>query len=444
MQRRVVIDGYNLALEQGTGVATYARNLSYECNHLGYSTEILYGNNSSMLMHPLLREIALFDSAGVPTPSWIRQLRAIRQSLGLFGIRASKVPVSGSVISRSFSARLPYSDVIWNAPDVYISGHRVHKVQKRIAKVHGLGSPDIVHWTYPLPLKAPGARNVYTLHDLVPLRLPFTTLDNKRRYLKLNRQLVKSADHIITVSETSRNDIINLLGCKPERVTNTYQAVSIPAKYADKTPDVVAREIKGAFDLEAGQYFMFFGAIEPKKNVARLIEAYLASGVKTPLLIVGKKAWKSEEELKFMNAADVKYLEQIGSLTYERSRIKLVDYAPFNLLVSAIKGAKAVLFPSLYEGFGLPVLESMLLGTPVMTSAGGATGEVAGDAALLVDPYDTQQMANAIIELDTNAELRASLAQKGPGQAALYSSERYRARISEVYDNVCKSSLLGR
>ena len=149
--------------------------------------------------------------------------------------------------------------------------------------------PDLVHWTYPLPLRVRGVPNIYTLHDLVPLRLPYTTLDNKRRYFKLVAKVVKKADHIVTVSETSKRDIMNLLGVRAERITNTYQAVNIPAKYRDKRPEIVQREVEGTFGLEYKNYFLFWGSIEPKKNIGRIIEGYLASGSKPPWSFWGRR-----------------------------------------------------------------------------------------------------------------------------------------------------------
>jgi glycosyltransferase involved in cell wall biosynthesis len=293
-----------------------------------------------------------------------------------------------------------------------------------------------MHWTYPLPVRIAGARNVYTLHDLVPLRLPYTTLDNKRNYLRLCRRLVQQADHIVTVSESSRRDIIDLLGAPEEKVSNTYQAVHIPAKYAAKPLANVVADVEKTFGLGFRRYFMFFGAIEPKKNIGRLIEAYLASKVDDPLVIVGKKAWKSEDELQLVSDDHVRYLVTHGDVTLTRRRIVQIDYAPFPLLVSLIRGAKAVLFPSLYEGFGLPALEAMVLGTPVMTSNTASIPEVVGGAALTVDPYDVRAMVDAIRALDADEALRNRLAEAGPRQAALFSPERYRERLRETYARI--------
>jgi glycosyltransferase involved in cell wall biosynthesis len=437
--RSVLIDGYNLGLEAGTGIATYARNLSYCTHQLGYTTDILYGMRPAPGFHPLLREIAFFDPA-VGLPPLLAAARYFHERvLSPFRASAKRVPITGRVITTHYKSRLPYFDAIWNAANLFARAERHIRTSQFFApriRVHVPARHDIVHWTYPLPLYVPGAKNIYVMHDLVPLRLPYTTLDNKSQYFRLVRMLARRADHIITVSETSRKDIINLLGASESKVTNTYQSVDIPLKYASKPDDVVKREVEGTFNIKYKEYMLFFGAIEPKKNIGRLIEAFLACKSDTPLLIVGKLAWKSEQELRLLNDDATSYLEKIGSITYRRRRVFRVDHAPFPLLVSLIKGAKCVLFPSLYEGFGLPVLEAMKLGTPVLTSTEGAMPEVAGDGALLVDPYDVRAITDGITALDLDAELRGSLSAKGRKRAEGFSSEAHSRRLAEVYDAV--------
>ncbi len=130
-------------------------------------------------------------------------------------------------------------------------------------------------------------------------------------------------------------------------------------------------------------------------------------------MLLGKTAWKAGEELRFLNEGSNRYLEQLDNLTFTRDRVRRFDYAPFPLLVSLIRGAKALVFPSLYEGFGLPVLEAMSLGTPVITSNTASIPEVAGDAALLVDPYDPRAIADAIKTISTDAALRETLSARG-------------------------------
>lgn len=433
----IMIDGYNLGLEMGTGVATYARNLSYELHNLGYQAHVLYGGRAAPGIQDLLREIAFFDPNAGTTPRWLEVLRYVTELVNSpAGMRARPVPISGKVIAKTYRARMPYFDRIWSVPDLFGRSYRHFALYRSRLSVNVRETPRVMHWTYPLPLRVAGAKNIYTIHDLVPLRLPYTTLDNKRRHYRLIRMLLRRADHIVTVSETSKKDIVDLFGYPEEKITNTYQAVDIPRKYAEKPEDSVKREVEGTFNLVYKDYLLYFGAIEPKKNIGRLIESYLASQIKTPLVIIGKLAWKTDDELRLLNDSSIRYLEQVETLTYTRNRVFRIDYAPFPLLVSLIRGAKAVTFPSLYEGFGLPVLEAMRLGTPVLTSTEGAAPEVAGDAALLVDPYDTHALSEAIRALDSNQELRGELACKGLKQAALYSPERYRARLAQMYRNL--------
>ncbi len=431
---RVFIDGFNLALSQGTGVATYARNLSYALHGMGHRVGVLYGNRSGPAKDPLAREVGFFDPPVSLMPQWLADIfRGIKLSQRPFGLKAWSVPVTGAVIAHG----MPYYDEIWNASDMFGLAAVYNEMVGGMLKVRIPGGPpDIMHWTYPFPVEVAGARNIYTLHDLVPMRLPATTLDNKRRYLRMARAIAKRAEHIVTVSEHSRRDIIDLLQVPPERVTNTYQAVDIPAGLRNKPQNLIRDEIQGSFGLISGEYFLFFGAIEPKKNIGRMIEAYLASGVKGPLVIVGKKAWHSENELRLLFNDHIEFLQTDGPFTYTRHRIMHLEYAPFPLLVSLIRGARAVLFPSLYEGFGLPVLEAMLLGAAVMTSNTSSLPEVVGDAALTVDPYDVAGMAQAIRALDSDAGLRARLSAAAPAQADLFSPARYQERLRALYARI--------
>lgn len=194
-------------------------------------------------------------------------------------------------------------------------------------------------------------------------------------------------------------------------------------------------EVEGAFGLKYKGYLLFFGAIEPKKNVGRLIEAYLASGIDIPLVIIGSKAWKSDEELRLVSTAAPR---SQGAIREARAtdRVFHFDYAPVSLLVSAIRGARATIFPSLYEGFGLPVLESMVLGTPVVTSREGATAEIAGAAALLVNPYDPAEIASAMRLVTSDHERTSELAAAGKRRAEMFSASQYASRVSKLYGDL--------
>ncbi|PEQ14032.1 glycosyl transferase family 1 [Novosphingobium sp. PC22D] len=433
--KTVLIDGYNLGLEKGTGVATYARNLSYELDRLGHGVAVLYGNRGGTSRNPLLREVSFFDSSYTERIKLLEMLDKVQRYVPKpLGQSAVEVPVTGKVVSRTFDARLPKFNRMYNAPDAFSRSQAAFQLWGGLSPIKLPEKPDLAHWTYPLPMRIKRVPNIYTLHDVVPLRLPYTTLDNKKRYLSLLKTLDRKADHFVTVSECSKRDLVEIVGIAPERITNTYQSVDIPAKYRDKPEEQVAREVEGAAGVGFKEYFLFWGSVEPKKNIGRMIEAYLASKVDTPLVMVGAQAWKSDEELRLLTSANIRFQRLVDRDIHTLKRVIQLSYAPFSLLVSLIRGARAALFPSLYEGFGLPALEAMSLGTPVICSNTSSLPEVAGDAALMVDPYDTAAISEAIRRIDADADLRADLSRRGVVQSARYTPEIYREKLKALYD----------
>jgi glycosyltransferase involved in cell wall biosynthesis len=426
----VGIDGMNLAIPRGTGIATYARSLSHCVSELGHRVDVVYGLNIGAKTDPALREVEFFDllesERGRKAPKFPSFGWAADMIGATAGIPATEIGLTGRTIATPLAARLPHYDRIFNAQDLFGLAGRYFRNFGRFLRVRMDTPPAIMHWTYPLPITMMGSKNIYTVHDVVPLRMPYTTLDNKAFHFRLLKACFRQADHIVTVSETSRRDILSFFpALSPERITNTYQAVTItPLETAEI--DLIVRD---AFGLQPRGYFLFFGSIEPKKNVGRLLEGYLTSGVAMPLVIVGARAWKSESELALLKhrAAD-------------DLRIRQIDYLPANVLAKLIGGARAVVFPSLYEGFGLPVLEAMSLGTPVLTSRESSLPEIAGQAALLVDPYDPRDIAAGLQRLAEDGAFCAELSRRGGIQATQFDMAHYRDRISALYGSVLRGS----
>ena len=429
----VAIDGFNLAMLHGTGVATYGIGVAEAARSLGMSVEALFG--IPLGADPRLREILFFEAFGrgaIPRkgPAWYRAV--VDRWAVLRGLRVQEMDNAHHVEQRGFADRLPAFDRIRSAPWLFERADRHFQRTRRFLNLRMPDPPTIMHWTYPVPIKLIGARNVYTLHDLVPLKLPYATLDRKRSYFRLIERCVAEADHIVTVSDSSRNDVIDLFGIPPERITNTYQHAPMPATASGHDDDVA--DLKGIFDVEPDKYFLYFGAIEPKKNIGRLIEAYLSISTDTPLVIVGARAWQSENELRLIGGGaggGGMRPKGIGG-----SRIIQLDYLPRRLLMKLASGARAVLFPSLYEGFGLPVLEAMSLGTPVVTSSQGSLPEVAGDAAILVDPYNVSELAAAIRRVDSDSGLRDLMRARGMVQANRFSLDQHRRQLHAVYESI--------
>ena len=271
--------------------------------------------------------------------------------------------------------------------------------------------PTLMHWTYPLPLRFDGVPNLYTIHDLIPLLHPSLTPVPQRRMERLLRRVMETAAHVVTVSEASRREIIDTLRLPPERVTNTYQAIT------DERPDAatIARAL-AAVGLEPGGYVLHAGSVEPRKNVRRLIAAHRASRSRRMLVIAGPDGWRAGGEM-----------EEAGP------EVLRLPWAPRALLVVLIAGARLAIVPSLAEGFGLVVAEAMTLGTPVLCSDRGALAEIAGGAARLVDPVDTAALAAAIAELEEDDDALDSLVAAGRQRATLFTPAAHGARLEPLY-----------
>ena len=431
--RRIVYDGLNLALGQGTGIAVYTRVLIHIARSLGYDIGVVYGVPLPATEDPLLQEILFFDqmrssdrraSASRPRVlynSFVEYRRYFST------IHPSPLRLGTAVVAEQFKDLVPELDRAFLVRSLFDNADRFFRQTGRLVNLSLDTQPDIFHFTYPVPVKGKSARNIYTIHDLMPLRLPFATMDNKRNTLRLLKKVAKNADHIVTVSENSRKDIINLLGVDENRVTNTYQAVVFPQKYLDRSEAVVANFLDARYGLEMYGYLIFFGALEPKKNVGRLIDAFLLSRVNIPLVLIVGRGWDNARETALLSEINARAREQTSPT------IRSLDYVDRSTLVTLIRGARALVFPSLYEGFGLPVLEAMMLGTPVITSANGALEEVTGEAALLVDPYDVDDIARAIAAIVSDPDLRGELSRRGVAQAAKFSPAHYRQRVELLY-----------
>lgn len=432
------IDGFNLALRRGTGVATYGFALARTLQQAGHRIDGVFGIDTGQT--PALREVMFFDLLSREEPKNKTRAQVRRENRRLLSdairprlrLEAAEVPLTDRVEKSGFENRLPTFDRIVSARRLFEVAFRHFDIYRRFTQIRMTNPPQVMHWTYPVPVMLEGAKNIYTLHDLVPLRLPYTTLDSKRSYAEIAQQCAERADHICTVSEASRADIIAQFNISANRVTNTYQSSPLPPSATASSANQDAHMIEGIFGLPPKGYFLFFGAIEPKKNLGRLIEAYLSIQTETPLVIVGSSGWQSDDELRLLS----------GSNSRGVQRIIRLEFLPRDLLLRLIRSARAVAFPSLYEGFGLPVLEAMQLGTPVLTSVTSSLPEVAGDGAILVNPYDVTAIATGLRTLDLDAALRERLAQNALAHVTMFSEANYLARLEAMYARLLGSGAL--
>ncbi len=436
--RRVVIDGHNLGLEKGTGIATYARNLSACLKESGYQVGVLYGLRAAPDWTPLMREIAFYDRhAGY------RSRLAVMVDMVLMFLKSPlyrtgyQVPPLDNVQGQGFAARMPSYDVLMNSPRIFEFAAVYFMLTRRLLPVRLPMGADIMHWTYPAPMYAVNARNVYTVHDVVPLRLPFATLDDKRVFHRLLRKIVARADHLVTVSDHSAADIRSYYPAAARKLTTTYQAVDVPAKLLAVAPAEVKEEIENLLPMLAYKgYFLFFGSLEPKKNIGRIAEAFLSSNVKDKLVIVGAQAWGAEKEMQSLQELNFARYRLSGRAVDFDNRIVLLNYLSYARLITLVRGARAILFPSLYEGFGIPPLEGMICDTPSIVSNTSCLPEICGPGALYVDPYDVRAIKTAIQHVASDGFDCGGLRQHWAATIERFSKPRVRARLAAVYDGL--------
>jgi glycosyltransferase involved in cell wall biosynthesis len=286
---------------------------------------------------------------------------------------------------------------------------------------------DVLHVQFTAPPLAP-CPLVVSIHDLSFEHLPDTFKRRSRIQLRLTvRSSARRAARILALSENVRQDIIETYGIPPERVTMIPLAA--PDHFAPVTEEDELRRVRHTYNI-VGEYILSVGSIQPRKNLARLVRAYARlrderPGVKLPkLVLVGKKAWLYDETLQV--------IEESGA----GDQILLTGYVSESDLPALYSGAICFVYPSYFEGFGLPPLEAMKCGAPVIVGNQTSLPEVVGDAGLMVDPFDEAEIASALARLIDNPDLRDQLRVKGLKRAAQFSWHDTARRTLEVYEQV--------
>jgi glycosyltransferase involved in cell wall biosynthesis len=291
-----------------------------------------------------------------------------------------------------------------------------------------VGRVDLFHGTtYSVPARC-RARTVATVHDLALLRHPELGPGHLVAMVRRATRNLAGVDRIVAVSESTRNDIVELCGVPPERISVVYNGCS-----SDFYPRPRAECIRAAerhWQLE-GPFLLNVGTVEPRKNLPNLIRAFARlrrqRNLPHRLVVVGGKGWGSEP------LTDVARSEGVGEVVH------FVGAAPYGLLPVLYGAADVFVYPSLYEGFGLPVVEAMASGTPVVASSCAALAEIADGAALLPDPGDPEQIA-AAIEKCLDASTADDLRSRGRKRAAHFTWSRSAAATLAVYEQVLAAS----
>ncbi|MCA1850061.1 MAG: glycosyltransferase family 4 protein, partial [Acidobacteria bacterium] len=271
---------------------------------------------------------------------------------------------------------------------------------------------------------------VATIHDLSFEHLPETFKRRSRMQMRLTvRRTARHAAQIIVPSEHTRRDIIETYRIPPERVSLIPLAAA--PRFAPIKDESELSRVRRKYGIEA-DCILALGSIQPRKNLARLIRAYSSlrrarAQAKLPqLVIVGKRAWLYEETLRAISEGGA------------QDRIILTGYVPEADLPALYSGALCFVYPSIFEGFGLPPLEAMACGAPVVAGDRTSLPEVVGDAGLLVNPFDEEAIAQALARLIDDAPLRASLREKGLARARRFSWRATAQLTLEAYERARK------
>ncbi len=295
------------------------------------------------------------------------------------------------------------------APDCGMKGHinRLSWTQFQLPKLLNQLHGRLLFSPIPEAPLFTDCPSVVTLHDLIPLRF-FSQFAPMRSYCRFYiPQVLNQAKHVLCDSEATANDAINFCQTPANKIT------VIPLAYDEKHFRFL--------NLPTQNYFLYVGRHQPYKNLHRAIKAFATL--------------PSEYEFWFAGSIDNRYtpnlmaeIEQLGI----RDRVKFLSYVSYAELPELINRAIGLVFPSLWEGFGLPVLEAMACGTPVITSNLSSLPEVAGDAALLIDPYHESEIADAMKAIITDAQLRSQLRQKGLDRASRFSWQKTASQTAEI------------
>lgn len=285
---------------------------------------------------------------------------------------------------------------------------------------------DIYHFfNFIIPKKIRG-KTITTVYDMVYKLYP-ETMSNVNRRIHA-RELARSCQHadlILTISQNSQRQIAEFMHVPEEKIHIAYPAVDRSQFYPEQNRQYLQEKYQIQQD-----YFLYLGTLEPRKNIPRLVQAFHVVSQKQKdviLVLAGQKGWQYEEIFK-----TIQYLKL-------ENKVRFLGYVPDEDKRVLYSGARAFLFPSLYEGFGMPPLEAMACGTPVVVSNTSSLPEVVGAAGLYVNPLDVENMAEAMVRITENDTLRENNIRAGLLQAQKFSWENAAKVVLKMYEILDKS-----
>lgn len=299
-------------------------------------------------------------------------------------------------------------------PAIWRSYGMVHDIRRqRLDLYHGLSQE------LPLGIQSAGVKTVVTIHDAIFVRYP-ELYDPAYRtiFLQKNRYSCRVADRIVAISEQTKRDCIEFFGADEQKIDVVYQGCSNIFRQSVTADQVEA--VKQKYGLP-DQFLLSVGAIERRKNMGIILDAMKKGHIDMPLVIVGGVTSYLKE-----------LMAKIESYSFEH-RVIFLHEALFADFPAIYHAAQCMIYPSLFEGFGLPILEALCTGTPVITSTGGCFEETGGNAALYVDPMNVDELSEAIERVLSDASLRKLMIEKGLQHAESFADERVAQNMMNVY-----------
>ncbi len=375
---RIGID-YTSAVRQRAGIGRYTRELV---------AELLLSANG--------HQYTIFAATGgLKDGEW-------RSDLRREGVRFRCFPLSDDWLARLWHRlRLPIPvEVVTGFLDVFYS-------------------PD-----FALPPTVPATKTLLTVHDLSFVRHPDTFVPSLRGYLEeVVPRSIDRADLVLADSAHTRSDLISLFGVAPNIVNVVYPGVD--SRFRPQSNRGERERIRARYGIEDQPYVLSVGTLQPRKNYVRLIDAFMRMRAEVDpgvqLLIAGERGWLCDRILAEAN---------------KHESVRLLGFVSDEDLPALYRGASLFAFASLYEGFGLPVLEAMACGVPVVCSDASSLPEVAGDAALLVNPCAVDELAHAMSRVLREDSLRQGLADRGLAQAARFTWQRSARQVRALIESL--------
>jgi glycosyltransferase involved in cell wall biosynthesis len=307
-------------------------------------------------------------------------------------------------------------------------------IVKRFAPLpeSALRGRDILHSGYlPLPDhsgRIKTLRRFLTIYDLVPILFANTVTAHTREIFGRIIASIGSDVHCLCISESTKNDLCDHLSLTPDRVTVTPLAASRELFFPVKDPDLIRLAMTRVGMPVDAKYLLCVNTLQPLKNISTAIRAFAAFIQQTRIedlyfVLVGGEGWAFQQ-----------ILDEVANCNLAKNRIIVAGYVPDNQLAPLYSGALAFLYPSLYEGFGLPPLEAMQCGTPVITGNAPAFREVVGSSGIMVDPANPSEISQAIAELYSHSDLRARKAEAGLERARAFTWTNYGNKVFGAYE----------